>query len=311
MTKYLSEIVGQEAVKTRLSIYKQSYEKNGILPFLLFVGCRGSGKSKIVREFRKTLTRADGSRPPILEVNCATISNAGQFFSQVYPTWVDNNATLFCDEIHALPMGLQEIFLTVLDKDRNPVRRVTFNDVDYTFDFTQISFIGATTDHQKLSGPLDDRLTKINIAPYNQEELFDILRENLGEVQLNNQVAPLIKSIFRGHPRHCVEVAEDLQKYAAAKAISKICENAWGEFCQIMGIHAHGFNEAEMQIIRILGERGECSLEALAASTGYSKSVIRTKYEHALFAKGVLEVGQKRYLSRVGKEFYRKAFQKA
>jgi Holliday junction resolvasome RuvABC ATP-dependent DNA helicase subunit len=303
---YLDNIIGQQAVKTRLAIYRESYKKDSVLPFLLVVGCRGGGKTKLIREFRKSLVREDGSRPPILEINCATINSASAFFDQVYPKWVDNDAVLFADEVHTLPAKLQEIFLTVLEKDRNPVRRVTFADVDYTFDFTRISFIGATTDHQKLSGPLDDRLTKINLAPYNKEELFEILKSNLSEVELHNEVTPLIKDIFRGHPRHCVEIAEDLNKYGAAKSISKIYQDNWAEFCQIMGIHAHGFNEAEMQIIRVLGQRGEASLEALAASTGYSKSVIRTKYEHALLSRGILEVGQRRSLTRIGKEFYRK-----
>jgi Holliday junction resolvasome RuvABC ATP-dependent DNA helicase subunit len=149
-------------------------------------------------------------------------------------------------------------------------------------------------------------LTKINLAPYNQDELFDILKDNLGELQINNQIAPLIKEIFRGHPRNCVEIAEDLQKYAAAKSISKINEDHWKEFCEIMGIHAHGFNEAEMMIVRILGERGESSLEALAASTGFSKNVIRGKYEHVLLSKGILEISGKRSLTPVGRQFYRK-----
>jgi Holliday junction resolvasome RuvABC ATP-dependent DNA helicase subunit len=146
---YLDNIIGQQAAKTRLKIYSESYKTNGILPFLLVVSARGCGKTKLVREFRKNLVREDGSRPPMLEMNCATISNAGQFFSQIYHQWVDNEAVLFGDELHALPVGLQEVFLTILEKDRNPIRRVTFNDVDYTFDFTRISFIGATTDHQK------------------------------------------------------------------------------------------------------------------------------------------------------------------
>lgn len=311
MTKYLNEIVGQEAVKTRLAIYKDSYKTNGILPFLCFVGGRGAGKTKLIREFRKTLVREDGSRPPVLEVNCASIKSMGAFFEQIYDKWVDNGAVLFADELHNLPIKLQEIFLTVLDKDPNPVRRVMIDFGDgmeeYLFDFTQISFIGATTDHQKLCGPLDDRLTTISLAPYNSEELLQIFKYNLTGVEICNKTIPLIKDVFRGHPRHCVEIAEDLQKYSAAKSLSKITEDSWHEFCKIMGIHAHGFNEAEIHIVRVLGEKGnEASLEAIAASTGYSKSVIRTRYEHALLSRGILEISGKRILTRTGREFYKK-----
>ena len=304
--KYLDNIIGQQSVKARLEIYKDSYKKDGILPFLLFVSQRGGGKTKLIREFRKTLVREDGTRPPILEVNCATINSASAFFNQIYDKIVDNNAFVFFDEAHELPQKLQEIFLTVCEKDRNPVRRITFEDVDYEFDFTKISFVFATTDHQKLGGPFDDRLTKISLAPYNNEELIDILKMNLDEAEIHNEVYPLIKDVLRGYPRNSVEIAEDLNKFAAAKSVPRIHQNHWEEFCKIMGIHAHGFNEAEMQIIRILGQRGESSLEALSASTGFSKSVIRTKYEHALLSRGIMEIGTKRSLTAKGQLFYQK-----
>ncbi len=306
MTQYLDNVIGQSSVKTRLQIYADSYKKDGILPFIMIVANKGGGKTKLVREFRKTLVRADGSKPPLIEVNCASIKSAEGFFNQIYHTWVDNGATLFCDEAHMLPQRLQEIFLTVLDKDRNPIRRITFGGEEYIFDFTQISFVCATTDHQKIGGALDDRLTKISLAQYNKEELFEILKHNLEDVDICNKIHPLIKDIFRGHPRHCVEIAEDLQKYAAAKSISKIEEHHWGEFCSIMGIHDHGFNEAEMAIIRVLGERGESSLEALAASTGFSRGAIRSRYEHALLSRGVMEISQRRSLTVKGRLFYNK-----
>ena len=306
MTQYLDNIVGQSSVKTRFAIYRDSYKRDGVLPFIIVTSSRGSGKSKLVREFRKTLVRQDGSKPPLIEVNCASIKSAEGFFNQLYHTWVDNSAVLFFDEVHMLPQRLQEIFLTVLEKDRNPIRRITFGGEEYLFDFTQISFICATTDHQKIGGALDDRLTKISLAQYNKEELFEILKHNLEGVDICHKIQPLIKDIFRGHPRHCVEIAEDLQKYAAAKSISKIEEHQWGEFCSIMGIHDHGFNEAEMAIIRVLGERGESSLEALAASTGFSRGAIRSRYEHALLSRGVMEIGAKRILTAKGRLFYHK-----
>ena len=95
MTKYLSEIIGQESVKTRLAIYRDSFKRDNILPFILAVSARGCGKSKLVREFRKTLVRQDGSKPPLIEVNCASIKSAEGFFNQIYHTWVDNSAVLF------------------------------------------------------------------------------------------------------------------------------------------------------------------------------------------------------------------------
>lgn len=308
-TPYLENIIGQEAVKSRLKIYSDAYSHTGRLPFLMLSASRGGGKTKIVREFRKTLVRPDGTAPPLLEVNSATVKSADAFFEQIYPKWVENKAVLFFDEAHILPDRLMEIFLSVLEKDKNPVRRVTYEikgggHEDFIFDFNEISIIMATTDHQKISEPLNDRLTNISLAQYTEEELFDIFLLNC-TCGIQESIREVIKAVFRGHPRNCVEIGEDLERFALSRGCQIIDEKLFSEFCDVMGIYMHGFNEAEIQIIKILGNRGECSLEAIAATTGFSKQVIRSKYEHALLKKGIMDIKGKRSLTRKGINFYR------
>lgn len=79
------EIVGQESVIETLSLYIDAYKETERLPNLLATAARGNGKSAIVRKFREGLRRKDGSRPPILEINCASIRNSKQFFDVIYP----------------------------------------------------------------------------------------------------------------------------------------------------------------------------------------------------------------------------------
>ena len=141
---------------------------------------------------------------------------------------------------------------------------------------------------------------------YTKEELFTILKKNT-DIDICRTIESKIKDIFRGHPRDCVKIAENLEKYAMAKNLDKIEESHWDEFCKIMGIHEHGFSNAEIQIIKALGEKGgEASLEALSASTGFTKGVIRQRYEHALLKRGMLEISSKRLLTRSGNLFYQK-----
>jgi Holliday junction DNA helicase RuvB len=305
--QYLQNIIGQENVKTRLGIYGKSYKKSGVLPFLLVISARGYGKTKLIREFRKTLEREDGSRPPILEVNASTIKSADQFLLQVFDTWKDNDACLFLDECHALPPKLAELFLTVLEKDANPVRRITFNHkdgpFDYEFDFTKMSIVMATTNHEKLSKPLNDRLTKICLEGYSDDNLFQIFKNNC-KTKIDPAIEKEIKMVFRGHPRNCVELADNLDHYAAAFGHTIINKENWDEFTTIMGIHNFGLDEAELRILRLLGERGPCSLNAIAATTGYSRSVVQNEYEHALLGRGLMEINQQRCLTRKGREFY-------
>lgn len=309
---YLSDLVGQSEVKKRLLIYKKSFEKKNQLPFILFSASRGAGKTKFIREFRQTLRKSDGCTPPIMEVNGAAIKSADSFFDQIYPVWDQNQAVLFIDEVHEIPDKLAQILLTVLEKDSNPVRRVTFEHreqgpIDYTFDFRRISFVCATTDHQKLPKPLLDRLTQVSLGEYSKEDLFEIFLLNLN-CKVSDHIHEDIKRVFRGHPRACVELAEELDHYASAHGITYINLDHWRDFCNTMGIHPYGLNNAEMQIIKVLGERRSCSLNAIAAATGFSKQVIQQEYEYALLHKGLIDIDGKRMLTSKGTNLYLSEF---
>ena len=305
---FLEEIIGQDSIKSRLKIYSDSYSKTGELPFAIFCGTRGGGKTKLAREFRKTLVHPEFGRPKILEVNAATVRNVESFFDHIYPMWVDNNACLFVDEFHELPDKLATLFLTVLEKDKNPIRKITVDHKDgsqeYVFDFTKISFMCATTDQQKVLDPLNDRLETIALRPYTGEHLFEIFETNC-EVEVCQDIKREIIFIFRGHPRDCVAVADKLGQYANAKTLDYITIKDWRDFCYTMGIYPYGLNDSEVQIVKLLGERGESSLEAMSASTGFSKEVIRKKYEHALLKKGLMDIKGKRSLTREVVKFFK------
>jgi transcriptional regulator with AAA-type ATPase domain len=124
MRNEFEDVVGQESAKATLELYIDAYKETERLPFILAISQRGAGKSFLVRKFREGLRRKDGSRPPILEVNAATIKNSKQFLEVVYPTWVNNNAFLFLDEAAELPHDLQSLLLTILEVKKDPIRNI-------------------------------------------------------------------------------------------------------------------------------------------------------------------------------------------
>lgn len=314
MSEYLPHIIGQQTIKNRLRVYKESYSKNGRLPMIFLEGPRGNGKTKILREFRKTLVRPDGTTPPLMEVNSASIKKPDQFFEQIFPKASNEKALVFFDEAHKLPDKLKQIFLTVCEKDPNPVRRITYETkdvgvMDYVFDFTEISFVFATTDGQQLPGPLLDRFTQISIGQYSNDDLYKIFKLNL-KVDIDDSIKEEVISVFRGHPRASVELAEELDHYADASHISRVEVDDWFSFREIMGVHPYGLNDSELAILKVLGERGVCSVNAICATTGFSRSVVMNKHEHSLMKKGLVDVGQqsKRHLTREGREIYEDIF---
>jgi hypothetical protein len=175
------------------------------------------------------LKRPDCSTPQIIEINAASIKSMNIFAGQVYPVWRNEKAILFIDEVHELAetgAGRQILtyLLTILERDPNPVRRVTYNDremgeMELLFDFSEMGIILATTDPQKLPEPLLDRLTEISLSKYNNDELFEIFKNNLPKaIAVIDTMKDAVSKTFRGHPRDAVAKAEEL------KALADRCE---------------------------------------------------------------------------------------
>lgn len=305
MRNEFEDVIGQESAKATLELYIDAYKETERLPAINLVSQKGAGKSFLVRKFREGLRRKDGSRPPILELNCATIKNSKVFFDSVYSTWINNQAVCFFDEFHASPHDLQSIFLSVLDVKKDPVRTVEFDGVPYAFDFTKISFISATTDSQRLLGPLQDRLRHINLEEYNNDQLFEIFEKNLeNRVEIQPCAKNEIISTFRGNPRDVVVKAEDLKTYAAAKMCKKITKQIWDSFARVMGVQPMGLSHSEIQVLKAIGRKREASLTDIASVTGFDRSLIQRSLESILVRKNLLQIDGKRKLTADGYRFY-------
>ena len=101
-----------------------------MFPFVLLQAAKGSGKTKLARDLTKELRKPNGGATPFLEVNCATIKKSEEFFTQIFNPWKNNDAMLFLDEAHCLPVDLQQMFLSVMELSDNPIRTTTFNHKD-------------------------------------------------------------------------------------------------------------------------------------------------------------------------------------
>jgi len=300
------EAIGQESVKRTLSIYIEAYAKTDRLPFLNLTTGKGGGKTFFARLFREALRRKDGTKPPMLEINGQSIKNATSFFEQVYPVWIQHNAFLFIDEGHNIPVDLQQIFLSVLNVDKNPIRTVEHDGVPYSFDFKRLTFCMATTDQQKLADPLRDRLRDIAFEEYKVEELFEIFYDNLEfAANIESSAKEDIVSSFRGTPRDAVVKADDLKTFVAARDFKNVTKEVWNEFCDTMGVRKYGLTSSELTIVRALGERGSMTLTGLASVTGFQRGAIQRDYEAMLVKKNLMKIDTKRELTAKGLELAR------
>ena len=301
INEVFEDVIGQQSVKKTLSIFIDAYKETNRLPFLNLTTQKGGGKTFVARKFREALKRKDGTRPPMLEINGKTIKNATTFFEQVYPIWVQNDAFLFIDEGHNIPDDLQQIFLSILNVDKNPKRSMEHDGIPYDFDFTKISFCMATTDQQKLAEPLRDRLRDISFEEYKSNELYDIFHDNLEwQADIKPETEEDIISCFRGNPRDAVVKAEDLKTYVSARKVKEITKKIWSEFCDDMGVKEYGLTASELTLIKTLGKRGAMTLSGLASVTGFQRATIQRDYEAMLLKKNLMKIDTKRELTKKG-----------
>lgn len=297
MNQSFSAIVGQEHLKRQLSFYLDAYKTNGVLPFLMFNGQRGIGKT----EFARAVGAA--TKKVFLEINSSSIKNEKQFFEQIMPQIQDTECVLFFDEIHEAPRKLIAAFLTIFNTEKKNVIYFTYQDVEYRFDFTKMSFIFATTEMDRLFAPFKDRLTVVDFVPYSNDEVKRIIQKRLPDVKFEAGVLNEISTTIRGNARSAVKRAKDIEMYCEANNNPSFTMPDWVNLCDKANINKRGLSNTEIQILNALKERGPLTLTMLSAITGLSVQALRKDAELHLLKMNLIRIDGKRELTSVGMRF--------
>ena len=201
-TDMFDGLIGQETLKKRLNFYSKAKKATGTLPFMLFNGAKGLGKTEFAKAFAKSLKK------PMVEINCSTIRNAEQFFEQVFiPAILDKDVTILLDECHALPKDLEMAFLTIFNVEGAKTKRFEFGESTLFFEFERQTFLFATTELDKLFPPFKDRLTQLDFEPYSAEQLGGILQRKLDWIKFEGNVLKEICQTVRGNARSAIKRA--------------------------------------------------------------------------------------------------------
>ncbi len=296
-----STLIGQEPLKRQLGFYVESHAKTKTIPFLLFNGARGLGKTRFAIEFSKCLLGYSGSSRPLMEINSSTIKNNEQFFEQIFIPNIDGNEiTVLFDEAHSLPKDLVMALLTILNVQQSPRKTFSYRGSDLLFDFTRLSVLFATTELDQLFGPLKDRLTIIDFAPYNTDELAKIIKINTPQTEFADNVLEEISKTVRGNARSAVKRAKEIEIYCRTKNDNTFGTKQWQHLRYMVGIKPLGMTNLEIQILDILHKRGNCSLQMLSAVTGMSRSALQREGEIYLLYRGLMKIDGTRQITSTG-----------
>jgi DNA polymerase III delta prime subunit len=296
--KVFDKLIGQNHIKRQLSFYLDAAKNDGILPFLMFNGQKGIGKTEFVRAFVK------GAKKSYLEINASTIKNEEQFFEQIMlPKINDQDVTLFLDEAHELPKKLVATFLTIFNTEKSHIKDFTYRDMEFTFDFSRQSFVFATSELDKVFVPFKDRLTVVDFAPYNDSETKEIIKMRLPDVKFEDEALAEIVTTVRGNARSAVKRSMDILKHCNRKNDPNFSIKDWQDLCYEVNINKNGLTNTEIQVLQALKQRGPSTLTMLSAITGMSRTSLQRDVETHLLKHNYLRIDGTRQITGTGLQF--------
>ncbi len=231
----------------------------------------------------------------------STIRNAEQFFEQVFiPAILDKDVTILLDECHALPKDLEMAFLTIFNVEGAKTKRFEFGESTLFFEFERQTFLFATTELDKLFPPFKDRLTQLDFEPYSSEQLGGILQRKLDWIKFEGDVLKEVCQTVRGNARSAIKRALEISAWAEVNNKSRFGKKEWNNLCDMLGIMPYGINNTELQVMRILKDRGACTLQMLSAVTGMSRTALQKDSEVFLLKNGFMRIDGKREITGKG-----------
>ncbi len=306
---YFKGIVGQDQAKSRLAFELENHLNHRCpVANMLFLGGKGDGKTNLVRAFARNLPDWDNQVKrckTFITITGGQIKSLTHLFEDLFaknsPTG-DEMVTYFFDECHELPMSIQTALLTILEPNKRNFTSYTFRDVEYNFDFKNITFLFATTEENRVFHALRDRLTDIQLAPYSTDELGKIVEITLDDkVLIDETTLGEISRHIRINARKAVDMANNIAKMG----IEYFDMSHWEKFKSRLGILPFGLNDSELSVLRHLSENGECKLGALAAGVKRPAKSVQLSIEPYLVSLGLVEIDGLRRITQAGHELLR------
>tara|TARA_Y100001963_G_scaffold131404_1_gene188719 strand:+ start:1210 stop:2169 length:960 start_codon:yes stop_codon:yes gene_type:complete len=298
------ELIGQDRVKKQLGFHFKGYMANGRMPHLMFTAPRGCGKTTLASALADCLKWREPNKRKIV-FNCSQLRNLRQFWNEIIiPHVNDKDVTVLFDEASEMPKDVMMALLTVLNP--NAAGRTQFSYEDYTvdFDFSRQTFMFATTEGQSIFHALMDRMERIDLQEYSEEELGKITKIGLDDYVVDDDALDQIATVLRGNPRAAAKMKDKIVAYCDGNDKKRFTLEDWDALRDELDILPLGLLNKELELLRILTRKSETRLTELAAITCLSKGSIQKDYEMFLMKQGLMEIQPTgRSLTARGREY--------
>jgi len=286
-----TEIVGQEKAKSRFDFHYDAAKAGEALPSFMLCAPRGFGKTVIAEAWGLRIRELTGDVKRIRTINAAAVKNLKQFWhSIVMPVINDRDVTLFIDEASELPDDVTMALLSMINPTATNRNKFTYDEHTIDIDLKRQSFMFATTEPHKVFHALMDRCQRVDLEEYSYGDLKTIIQRNAKGIIFAPNVLDLIAPTLRGNARQATKRAHEVKTYLAPHKKTKFTMEDWEKLSRRLDILPLGVNRIELQVLRVLEQRKDCSLTRVAATLGLSPASVQRDYELYLQRQQLMEI---------------------
>lgn len=282
----LADFTGQPTVTTQLSIALKAARSRGEgLEHALMYGFPGLGKTTLAHIIANELgVKAHVVAGPSLSCPQSLLG----IFLEVKPFDV-----LFIDEIHRIPMPVEEMLYSAMeDYKLDVVLDKGISAKAVTLPVNRFTLIGATTRMGNLSAPLRARFGLVyQFELYAADELTKIVLRSANALQIgcDSSAAAMIAQRSRGTPRVANRLLKRCRDFAHALGQNHINSELAGQALQLEGVDEHGLTRLDYQYLEALIRNGGLAgVDALAANIGETATTLVDVIEPHLLQEGYI-----------------------